>query len=186
MTVHFDVDTQLDFMCPAGSLYVPGAESIIQEIVRLNGKALSEGNRIVSTMDAHFEDDQEFAIWPHHCVSGSLGQRKIAGSVCANALIAPSERIEPNWRDGVQVLLEKQTVDCFTNHNLTAILQSWNADRYVVYGVVTEICVKNAVVGLLPYGRPIEIVGCAMRQLNQQMADSFLREISASGQVVLV
>ena len=28
-TVFFDVDTQIDFLYPAGALYVPGAESIV-------------------------------------------------------------------------------------------------------------------------------------------------------------
>ena len=28
-TVFFDIDTQIDFMYPAGALYVPGAERIV-------------------------------------------------------------------------------------------------------------------------------------------------------------
>ena len=28
-SVFFDVDTQIDFLYPAGALYVPGAESIV-------------------------------------------------------------------------------------------------------------------------------------------------------------
>ena len=35
-TAFFDVDTQLDFVLPAGALYVPGAESILPAVVRLN------------------------------------------------------------------------------------------------------------------------------------------------------
>ena len=35
-TVFFDVDTQLDFLYPAGALYVPGAERIVPAIARLN------------------------------------------------------------------------------------------------------------------------------------------------------
>ena len=35
-TVFFDVDTQNDFVLPAGALYVPGAERIILVAGRLN------------------------------------------------------------------------------------------------------------------------------------------------------
>ena len=38
-TVFFDVDTQIDFVYPAGALYVPGAESIVPLIARLNAAA---------------------------------------------------------------------------------------------------------------------------------------------------
>ena len=31
-TVFFDVDTQLDFVFPAGALYVPGAENIVENL----------------------------------------------------------------------------------------------------------------------------------------------------------
>jgi len=34
--VFFDVDTQLDFLYPAGALYVPGAESIVTRVAALN------------------------------------------------------------------------------------------------------------------------------------------------------
>jgi nicotinamidase/pyrazinamidase len=35
MTVFFDVDTQLDFLYPAGALHVPGAESIVPQVAAL-------------------------------------------------------------------------------------------------------------------------------------------------------
>jgi nicotinamidase/pyrazinamidase len=66
-TVFFDVDTQIDFMYPAGALYVPGAERIVPAIVRLNQSA----PLLVSTMCAHQENDPEFAQWPPHCVVGT-------------------------------------------------------------------------------------------------------------------
>ena len=68
-----------------------------------------------------------------------------------------------------QILLEKQTLDCFTNVNLVGILQErLNADRYIVYGVVTEICVKFAAFGLLKTGRRVEIVTDAVSSLSAE------------------
>ena len=72
MTVFFDVDTQLDFVNPSGALYVPGAEKRIPMIAALNRRA----QRLVSTVDAHPENDIEFRTWPPHCIMGTLGQRK--------------------------------------------------------------------------------------------------------------
>jgi nicotinamidase/pyrazinamidase len=75
-TVFFDIDSQLDFLYPAGALYVPHAERIIPAIARLNRFAASHGIPVVSTTDAHTEDDPEFSVWPPHCIAGTWGQRK--------------------------------------------------------------------------------------------------------------
>ena len=54
-----------------------------------------------------------------------------------------------------QIIVEKQTVDVFLAPNLVRVVERLNADRYVVYGVVTEICVLSAVRGLLKTGKPV-------------------------------
>ena len=59
-TVFFDVDTQLDFMYPSGALYVAGAEKIVEQIAALNRFAGAEGIPLISTTDAHAENDPEF------------------------------------------------------------------------------------------------------------------------------
>ena len=67
-TVFFDIDTQIDFLYPAGALYVPGAERLVPLIARLNRIAPA----LVSTLDAHSENDPEFQSYPPHCVAGAL------------------------------------------------------------------------------------------------------------------
>ena len=42
-TAFFDIDTQIDFLFPAGSLYVPGAERLIPTLSRLNHYAAAHG-----------------------------------------------------------------------------------------------------------------------------------------------
>ena len=85
-TVFFDIDTQSDFLYPAGALYVPKAERIVPAVARLNRFAAEHGIPVISTVDAHAENDAEFAQWPPHCVAGTLGQRKLeahaAGAAC--------------------------------------------------------------------------------------------------------
>lgn len=160
VTLFFDVDTQLDFVSPAGALYVPGAEKRLPVIAALNRRA----PRLVSTVDAHTEDDVEFRTWPPHCIAGTLGQRK------------PAELLVQG-----QIVFEKVTTDAFLNPRLLPLLSELGADRYVVYGVVTEICVRFAALGLLATGKPVDVVTDAVELLNPTAADAFYAEFTARG-----
>ena len=159
-TVFFDIDTQIDFLYPAGALYVPGAEKIVPVISELNRKA----HVLISTMCTHSEDDPEFRIYPHHCVAGTVGQKKPAATMVEK-----------------QHIIEKEQLDCFSSSKLMPLLQLINADRYVVYGVVTEICVKLAAFGLLKTGRPVEIVTDGVCALNEADARRMFTEFQAAG-----
>ena len=185
-TVFFDVDTQIDFLYPAGALYVPGAETIVERVAALNRHAAAHGIPVISTMDAHSEDDPEFRDWPPHCVAGTTGQQKPAATLLDKRTIVPNLPGNPAL-DGVQqILLEKQSVDCFTNVNLKALLEALAAERYVVYGVVTEICVRNAALGLLKNapGARVELVNDAVRCLDEGAAAKFVAEFASKGGVV--
>ena len=180
-TVFFDIDTQIDFLFPAGALYVPGAETIVDRIAALNRFAAAYGHSVVSTMDAHAEDDPEFKSWPHHCVAGTLGQHKPAATLLEKRIVVPNSVCELRLDQLEQVLFEKQALDCFTNVNLRAFLERLRADRYVVYGVVTEICVKLAALGLLQTGKPVELVTDAVRSLSDRASAEALKEFTAQG-----
>jgi len=159
-TVFFDVDTQLDFLYPAGALYVPGAEKIVPALARLTRFAVANQIQIISTADAHAEDDPEFKFWKPHCVVGTVGQQKAA----------------PVSNAG-QIIIEKQNVDCFTNPTLRPLLERLSADRYVVYGVVAEVCVRHAIFGLLDTGARVEVVTDAIKSIDadkeREMLDAF-------------
>jgi nicotinamidase/pyrazinamidase len=166
-TVFFDVDSQIDFMYPAGALYVPGADKIVDKIAALNRYAAANSIPVISTVDAHSEDDPEFKIWPHHCVVGTTGQQK-----CAATLLDKSAR---------QIVVEKQTIDPFFNTKLPEILTELAADRYVVYGVVTEICVRTSLEGLLKTGARVEVVTDAIRSLSDEAGAKALAQFTAAG-----
>lgn len=180
-TVFIDVDTQLDFLYPAGALYAPGAEGILPAIASLNRLAAARGIPLISTMDAHSENDPEFKQWPPHCVAGTLGQRKPASTLLEEALMVPSRRREVRLDGAKQILLEKQTFDAFTNENLPGILEELAADCYVVYGVVTEICVKLVAFGLLKMRKRVEMVEDAVCPLDALAAARMFSEFRASG-----
>ena len=179
-TVFFDIDTQVDFLYPAGALYVPGAEKVVEQIATLNGFAAAQGIPVISTMDAHTEDDPEFKAWPPHCVASTSGQQKPAATLLDQRVVVPNIPTALPLDGTQQYLLEKQTFDCFTNVNLAQLLEHLGAERYVVYGVVTEICVKMATDGLLKTGKRVELVTDAVRSLNDaaaaQMTAAFLKK----------
>jgi nicotinamidase/pyrazinamidase len=170
-TIFFDIDTQIDFVYPAGSLYVPSAEYILPIIGELNRKA----PLVISTMDAHAEDDPEFQLFPPHCVVGTAGQHKPAITLLESRATVPASG------DHRQLILEKQKFDCFSSPHLEPLLAQLNADRYVVYGVVTEICVKCAALGLLKTGKQVEIVTDAIKALDEQKARDMFAEFRTGG-----
>ena len=180
-TVFFDVDTQIDFMYPAGALYAPGAERILPLIARLNQQAADSGAVVISSMDAHSENDPEFREWPPHCVVGTVGQQKPASTLLAKRIVIPTAEVAERIDGYQQILLEKQHLDAFTNSNLRWILEALDADRYVVYGVVTEYCVRLAAFGLLKTGKQVEIVTDAIRSLNESDGERVLNEFKAAG-----
>ncbi len=165
-TVFVDVDTQIDFMFPSGALYVPGAEKIVDKIAALNRYAIEHQLPLISTMDEHSENDPEFQLYPHHCVAGTLGQRKPAATIVG------------------QHFVTKQKLDCFTSPKMHELIAQFGAGRYVVYGVVTEICVRLAALGLLKTGARVEIVTDAVRSLSEQAASNWLAEFRAKGGIL--
>ena len=180
-TIFFDIDSQLDFLYPSGALYVPGAERIVPAIAHLNRYAAGRGIPVISTTDAHAEDDVEFRQWPHHCVAGTLGQRKAEETLLAQRVVIPNRDCELSLEGARQIVIEKQTVDVFAAPNLQRVIDRLQGDRFVVYGVVTEICVLFAARGLLKLGKPVTIVTDAIETLRAADSEHALAEMQAAG-----
>ncbi len=166
-TLYLDIDTQQDFVFRSGALYVPGAECIIERVAELNREAISAGHTLIATMDAHSENDPEFATWPHHCVKGAFGQRK------------PQQTLVKGMR-----ILEKQSVNCFSNPKLDAMLNETRINTAIVYGVVTEICVLHAARGLLDRGVHVTLIENAIKELDAAAKDLFFAEFRERGGVI--
>ena len=164
-TVFVDVDTQIDFLFPAGALCVPGAARLLPAIARLNHFAAAQGIPLISTTDAHREDDPEFRQWPPHCVAGTTGQLKPAETLVGAG----------------QIIVEKQALDVFSNPDFPALLDSLGADRYVVYGVAAEYCVRCAITGLLATGKQVALVTDAIAAVNSEDGARALAEFAARG-----
>jgi nicotinamidase/pyrazinamidase len=184
-TVFWEVDAQADFMLPGGKLYVPGAEKIIPDIERLVAGAIEAGALLISSGDSHPEGDIEFERFPPHCLSGTSGAQIIPEGLAANFCTIQNDasRAMPNHiLSFPQVILEKQTLDVFDNPHASALVERLPADAdYVIFGVVTEYCVKCAAKGLLERHRKVAIVKDAIEALDAEAGRNALEELQALG-----
>jgi nicotinamidase/pyrazinamidase len=188
-TVFFDVDTQIDFLFPAGALYVPGAETIVKTLGALTRFAAANHLPIISTADAHPENDPEFKTWKPHCVVGTAGQQKPRSTLLNQPLILSTasgslDGIRSRIGNATQIIVEKQMLDCFTNPNLRPLLKFIDANRYVVYGVATEHCVRYAAFGLLETGARVEVVTDAITGLSASDECDVLERFQSQGGIL--
>lgn len=185
-TAFFDVDTQLDFVYPAGALYTPGAEEIVEPLRNLAQYAFEHNVQVISTTDAHTEDDPEFTIWRPHCVFGTTGQQKVAGTVLRDPVILASSKdglakVRDELGAAAQIVVQKQQIDCFTNPNLEPLLKSLGVRKFLVYGLLTEFCVQAALFGLLRMGFEVEAVADATKSFNASKGQEILRAFQDAG-----
>jgi nicotinamidase/pyrazinamidase len=158
-------------------------------IERLNRFAVEHGIPIVSTTCAHGENDDEFKGWPvegwpPHCVTGTPGQLKPSSTIVGKTVVVPNHLANIDIAGAQQIILEKQRLDLFTNPNLLPLLDKLGAEHYVVYGVVTEYCVRHAVTGLLGTGKPVTLISDAVETQNPAESDAMIAEFTERGGVV--
>ncbi|MEZ0228989.1 MAG: cysteine hydrolase family protein [Planctomycetota bacterium] len=177
-----DVDTQLDFVDPSGKLYARGAEAIKPNLARLVALARSASVPLIASVDAHDESDPEFGQFPPHCLRGTEGQKKLRETTTGREVFVPSKKADrlPDPRSE-HVVLEKQVFPVFGNENADAIFDRASADTFFVFGVVTEVCVKAAVLGLLERGYAVKLVHDAIWPIDEKTGEAAKKEMVARG-----
>jgi nicotinamidase/pyrazinamidase len=177
-----DVDTQVDFIEPSGKLYARGAEAIKPNLARLVAFARAEKIPLISSVDAHAERDSELSQYPPHCLRGTKGQEKLAETQSPRMTFVPSAATKtlPDPRTA-HVVLEKQVFPVFGNANAAAVLAKAGADTFYVFGVVTEVCVKAAVLGLLERGYAVRVVADAIWPIEPANGEAAKKEMVAKG-----
>jgi nicotinamidase/pyrazinamidase len=179
------VDAQKDFMLPDGKLYAPGAEKLLPNIDRLveiarNGRAF-----LVSHGCFHTVNDPEFKTFPPHCVKGTSGAEFVPEALARQYVRVSndSESSLPNdFLKKQQIILEKQTLDIFESRHANTLLEHLDRNsEFIVFGVVTEYCVRLAAKGLLDRGRKVIIVRDAIETLNLETGKQTVSELESLG-----
>jgi nicotinamidase/pyrazinamidase len=187
--IFWEVDTQADFVLPGGKLYVPGAERLLPNIRKLTDAARQGCVFLVSHGCYHTKDDPEFKTFPPHCIKGTPGSAFVPEALTEKVVTVPNEptaRLPQDLFAYQQILLEKQTLDIFESRHAGELVKRFEDDtEFVVFGVVTEYCVRFAAKGLLERGRRVSVVRDAIETLKAEDAQRTVAELQALGAKVI-
>jgi nicotinamidase/pyrazinamidase len=181
----WEVDTQVDFLLPAGKLYVPGAEKLLPNLRILTEEARQGRAFLVSHGCFHVPNDPEFKIFPPHCVKGTPGAEFVPEALTDKVARVPNEpeaKLPNDLFAFQQILLEKQTLDIFESlHADELVNRLGSAAEFLVFGVVTEFCVSFAVKGLLQRGRRVSVIQDAIETLRSEDGSNTIAELERLG-----
>jgi nicotinamidase/pyrazinamidase len=183
--VLWEVDTQADFMLPGGKLYVPGAEKRIPNMRKLVEAARAGKALLISSTDQHAPDDPEFQRFPPHCVRGTSGAEIVPELKARDSIHvknSSTSAVPASVSAAQQVIIEKQTLDVFDNPATEKLLTHLPTDcEFILFGVVTELCVRFAAKGLLDRGRRVALVTDAIEALDAKEGKNALNEVEERG-----
>jgi nicotinamidase/pyrazinamidase len=133
----------------------------------------------------HTKDDPEFQTFPPHCIKGTAGSAFVPEALTDKVVTVPNEFTAELPRDlspYQQILLEKQTLDIFESRHAGKLVERFGDDvEFVVFGVVTEYCVRLAAKGLLDRGRRVSVVQDAIETLKAEDGQRTVTELQALG-----
>jgi nicotinamidase/pyrazinamidase len=160
------LDMLNDFVRPDGALFVPGAQEIIPNIQRELHNAREAGHTIIYICDAHDPDDIEFQRYPAHALEGDLGAQVIT-------------ELTPKPGEAV---LKKKRLNAFFNTELDSIVRRVAPELVTVVGVVTHICVMEAVAGLCDRDIPARVRKDCVADFDEELeASAFKRMATVFG-----
>lgn len=162
--VFWDVDTQVDFMEPGGSLYVFGAERLRPNLALLTDTARRLSITIVHSTDDHDMADEEIdardpdyaGTFPPHCLTGTPGWERVPETAAAPGALTidwDGAGFEPSAAAAAgEIVIRKKRFDVFSNPAAPPLLDALAPSTVVVYGVALDICDQYAVEGILARG----------------------------------
>lgn len=176
----WNVDTQYDFVMPNGKLYVQGAEQLEEKWAKLTKMAKKNSIRVVNTADFHYDNSKELSgnpdfvnTFPPHCMAHTSGAEYVSSTQPENPVIFDWNKEYNDIADKISsksehrnIVIRKDAFDVFTGNPYTEeIVSALSPETVVVYGVTTNVCVNDAVVGLVSRGKNVIVVEDAIKEL---------------------
>ena len=180
--VFLDIDTQRDFLEPAGALYVAGSHEILANLEQLTQFARTQGIPILATACSHTAEDPELAQFPPHCMAGTEGQQRVTATASPGSVVLePEQRLRGELPPHLTLL--KRQFDVFSRPDADDLIARYNRQgpTFVVYGVATDYCVRAAVEGLLTRRCQVAIVADAVRAIDPEVETQLLSDWARRG-----
>lgn len=120
------IDMLNDFIREEGRLYIGDkGKEIILPIQKRVECFRQSGESIFYICDSHCNDDQEFKLFPPHCVKGTWGAEVIA-------------EVKPEHKD---IIIYKRRYSGFFQTDLALTLREKRISKLELVGVCTNICI---------------------------------------------
>ncbi|MDX8341032.1 isochorismatase family cysteine hydrolase [Draconibacterium sp. IB214405] len=174
--IFWNVDTQVDFVEPEGKLYVQGAEKIKPLWQQITDFAKQKNITVVNTADFHYPESAELSdepdfvnTFPQHCMANTTGAEYVAETQPNNPVVFEWNEDYDSFeavRKARNIVIRKDAFDVFAGNPFTDnVLQLLSPETVVVYGVTTNVCVNDAVVGLSKRVKRVIVVKDAIKEL---------------------
>ena len=168
------VDMQNDFADERGSLYVKGAERVLEHVNREIRSAVEKGHLVAYTQDWHPESTPHFAkdggIWPVHCVAESWGASLHPDLVVASDAVFIRKGVD--GEDGYSGFSVRSPETGEVSHTeLDTELRDRNVGSLTVVGLATDYCVKETVLDARRLGYSVRVVLDCVAAVNLQPRD---------------
>ncbi len=193
--IFWDVDTQFDFMKPEGTLYVPGAESIIEKVSEVRKFALQNGYSMIADIDWHNPDNKEISespdfikTFPPHCMAGSPGGERLGylGDISIEYIDIdkmPSDKLKKLVdKEQFHVVIKKESINAFDNPNTDRLVEHVKPRAVAVFGVALDFCVKSVLHGLAKHnGIKRILLRDVVKGLDPKTEDGIINNLHQTG-----
>jgi ureidoacrylate peracid hydrolase len=126
------IDMLNEFCKPGGAMVLPGYEALVPPQRKVIDAGRQAGCPVVFVVDTHRRNvrrEREFLKRTPHCIEGTWGAQVI-------------DDLDPRPDD---VYVVKRRYSAFFNTDLDLTLRDLQIDTVIVFGVVTNICVRSTV-----------------------------------------
>ena len=158
------VDMQVDFGLPTGSLYVAGAEEVLEPV---NALVRGWDGPVVYTADSHPADTPHFTTWPVHCVEGTDGAAFLPGLVVEGPVV----RKGTDGQDGYSGFSVRAADGTVQRTVLEEMLREQDVEEVTVVGLAGDYCVGETALDAAALGFRVTMPLTLTRFVNVQPGD---------------